>query len=367
MKYFIFILFSAISFLTACGESPTAEVIEASTENEAATPISLAVLQKNERIKIGAIEKRTVQQTVECTGKIEIPPTEVNSVHSKINGQITFLKYLPGDYVQKGALLTTIQNPQLVEKQRQFLETKANLDYARKDYARKKILKAGNATPDKTFDESQNQYDLLTATYNGLKQELTLLGIDMDALEYSGAYQSSVNVYATTSGYVHEVLVNKGQMIAPETRLMEIADIAHLHLEVQVLPKDISGIKKGQKVRFTLPNSSENFSAEIIKINPMLDEIKGTLQVHCHIKHRNKKGFVSGTFVNAQIEKGSADTEGLPLSAVVKEGETYFAFQIKNGEAVKTVLENVRVTDDFVLFDGSKSGDWILEGGYYVE
>lgn len=352
--------------LVACNQ-PT-EIPDSALESEQElTAIPLETLIKNEKIKTGTIQEKEVVRNVQCTGCIEIPPTEISAIHAKTNGQITFLKYLPGDYIKKGTLIARVENPQLIEKQRIFLETKANLSFASKDFERKKMLKEGQATPEKTFEESQSRYELLQATYEGLKRELSLLGIDVNALETENKFQSSINIYAPQSGYIHEVLVNKGQMITPETQLMDIADIDHLHLELQVLSKDVGVIFKGQKVDFTLPNRQEIFKAEVVKINPMLHTEQASLQVHCHIEHPDKSIFIAGLFANANIQAKANLVEGLPLDAVFKEGDDYFAYKIIDKTAVKTPLINPIAYNDFITFDGDKSGNWIIEGAYYIE
>lgn len=335
------------------------------SENEAS--VSLELLLKNEKVKVGAIQRRNIVRTIPCTGQIDIPPTGISSVHSKISGQVTSLKYLPGDYVKKGTWLTSIEQPLLVEKQRILLETKANLDFARKDFERKKILKAGQATPEKTFDESQNQFELLLATYSGLKKELEMLGINTGALETESKFQTHVNLYAPQSGYIHEVLVHKGEMVDPSTRLMDIANVKNLHLELQVLSKDIGAVSLGQNVNFTIPNRSETFKAKVIKINPMLESEAASLKVHCKIEYPDKRAFIGGLFVNAEIEASAVDVEGLPLEAVIKEGEDFYAFQVENNEVKKTALVNPVVSKDFVVFDNDKAGEWITAGAYYVE
>jgi len=365
MNHNIFYLSILCCLLLACNQAdaPATEV-EAAEESAL---VSLDLLSKNERIKTGTIQKRNIARTIQCTGQINIPPTAISSIHSKTNGQLSFLKYLPGDYISKGTLLAKIESPMLVEKQRLLLETKVHLNLARKDYERKKVLKTGQATPQKVFDESQNKFELLTATYQGLKKELELFGINISDLENNTSYQPSVNIYANQSGFIHEVLVNKGQMITPETRLMDIADINHLYLELQILSKDIGAISKGQEVHFTIPNRSETFKAKIVKINPVINEGASTLQVHCHIEHPDKTIFVAGLFANARIDMAAQEVEGLPLSAVVKEGDDYFGYKIKNNEAIKTPLSNVVALNDFVLFDEKKEGQWVIEGAYYIK
>ncbi len=361
-KYFVLLI---LALLLSCNQLEKIETEAVTIDAESKSKFK--EITQNENIKIGPLQKKNVNRSISCVGQIEIPPTEISSIHSKVAGHVTYLKYLPGDYVKKGSLLSRVENPDLIVKQRIFLETKSNLDLAQKDLNRKQLLIEGNATPRRVFEESQSKYNFLSAKYGGLKKELELIGINLTELENNSNYQSSISIYSSQSGYVHEVSVNKGQMIVPETQLMEIADIDHIHLELQILSKDIGSVELEQKVIFTIPGSSKEYHAEVVKINPMIHNNQSTLQVHCHINHKDKKIFVAGLFVNAELQMSPTEQEGLPLSGVLKEGEDYFAFQLKNQNLTKTTLSDVKLIDDFVVFSNPKVGDWVLEGAYYVE
>ncbi len=368
--YFILII---TLFFQACQHSSepqkTTAMVEttAESEEENAPLLVKDVLAANSAVKIGGLQTKIVQQDVSCTGRIEVPPTELMSVHSKSEGFIEHLQYLPGDYVKKGALLFTIVNPNLIEKQRILLETKAELILSQKDYERKRLLQSENATSQKTFDETLSRKDFLTAKYKGLRSELELFGIAVEDLEQSQTFQSKISIYANQSGYVHEVFVNKGQMIQPQDRLMEISNNDHIHLELQVLSKDVPLLEKGQKVLFSLPDSPKQFKAEIVKLNPMMDEEKGTLKVHCHIKKGQGEVAKAGMFVNAKIEVAAHEVSGLPLEGVLKEGENYYAYLIEGDFFKKQLLENVKVSSDFVTFKELTAEKMVVSGAYYLE
>lgn len=317
-------------------------------------------------VQVGPLTAISVSQTITCTGRIDIPPIDIYSMHSKTPGFVEMKKYISGDYVRKGTLLLTVQNPQLVEKQRLLLETKASLSLAEKDFERKMLLHAEKATTQRAFDEALARKDLLTARYKGMRSELELLGIDLDALEKEYDFQSRHAVFSTTSGHIHEIYVVNGQQVDPGTRLMDISDNDHIHLELKVLSKDVHLLEIGQQVTFMLPNDMHTYAGEIIKLSPMIDKETGTLNVHCHIEKEHVKDVRAGMFVNAEINVGVIDVKGLPVEATVREGGDYFGFFSRNGKLVKTKLENPRKIDGFITFDNIPDGDVVLSGAYYL-
>lgn len=363
---YILIIFIAI-FLVACHSTDKIATDQESVEIEQRASLSVKeVLATNKNVKIGRVQTKIIDQQISCTGKIAIPKSKRIAIHSKIEGYVESMRYAAGDYVKKGAVLFSISNPNLIEKQRILLETKAKLSLAEKDYERKKILQTENATSQKTFDEVYAQKELLTAQYKGLKSELKLIGINVESLEKTDNFQSSIVIYALQAGYVSELLVNRGQMISPEVKLAELTDNADVYVELQVHPKDINLLEKGQKIQFYIPNNSMTFGGTITKLNPTLNAA-GTLTAYCTIDAKQKSNLKAGTFVNAAIEVKAQEVKGIPLDAVIKEGEAYFAYLVEGNLLNKKMLKNVEIIDEFVLFEHSSVSELVVEGAYYIE
>jgi cobalt-zinc-cadmium efflux system membrane fusion protein len=355
MKYLILLPLFVLSFSACQQDAPAESPME---QTVAAT--------SNKAVTTGPVERRAVSKFIPCTGIIEIPPSDRISVHSRTSGQVSDLRFIPGDYVSKGTILCRISNPELIPLQRQLLETRASLATARQTLERQRILSAGEATTAAALQDSEGRVALLTATYNGLKSELQQYGIGVDALEKDGTFQSSVGIYAQAAGYVHEITVNEGRRVSPNDQLMEIAGTEHLHLELKVPSQQIGRLQKGQTVNYTLPFEAKKGSATIEKINPMVDDASATLQVHCHFNDKDREKLLPGLFVNATILTGTQEVYGLPLDAVVKEGQTYFGFQVRDGGHEKIALRDAEVNDNFITFSNSPDGDWVTGGAYYL-
>jgi cobalt-zinc-cadmium efflux system membrane fusion protein len=356
MKNYL-VLLCALSFI-ACQE----------TKNTEPATVEAKAAPKLDAVKTGPLQERNISHEIACTGTVEVPPTDLISVHTRIAGQVSGLRYLPGDYVKQGTQLLRITNPELIHKQRILLETKAQLAEAQRTLDRQNTLDAGEATTAAALDAARSQVELLNATYAGLKQELQAYGINLNQLESEGTFQSSVGVYAAGSGYVHAVTTNQGQMVSPTDELLQLAGTEHLHLELSVPSREVATVRKGQQVQFILPFNDTRGVATIEKINPMVDMETATLNVHCHFEGKLPEGLVPGLFLNATILTGERTLTGLPLSGVIKEGEQYFGYRVVGGEMVKTLLREVRVLGDFVAFEAEEAGgEWVTAGAYYLE
>jgi cobalt-zinc-cadmium efflux system membrane fusion protein len=351
-------------FLVACGPSDTG------TSEEESTPGSMSVeqvLSSSSAIKIGPLESRMVQNPIQCIGRIEIPPSEFISIHSRVKGQVAEINYLPGDRVRKGSSLFRINDPAIIVAQRHFAETKVELDQLEKEYQRQLTLFNAEASSEKAFEEVQSNRDLLQTRYEGMRSELQLIGIDVEGLINQQRYQSYISIRAPENGYIHDILVNKGQMINPEDVLLEMANDDHIHAELMVQAKDASLIAIDQKVHFRVSQDPTVYSAKIVKVNRMLDDRSGTLRVHCHIDEEHLEKIRAGMTIHAEIETAVTERTGLPAEAVVKEGDSYFGYMVKNDSLVKMELSDVLVIDDFVSFSSPPGASMVTAGAYYIE
>ncbi len=341
--------------------------VESTQDAQETATTTLSSLAQNENIKIGEATLQNIGSELSCNGKIHIPASDDISVHSRSSGYITEINYLPGEYVKKGKALMHIENPKLIDLQRVFLETSADLALAEKEYLRKAALKSESATSERQYDEMRANRDRLKASYLGYKAQLQALGVSTANLEKNKVYQTTVIIAAEKSAYVSAVMVNKGQYILPETPLMQLASDEHLHIELKVYSQDADKVKVGQTVRFSVGATDEQYAAEVVHINPVRDAKDGSLMVHCHFDKNTK--IKAGMFVTAHINVGQNNILCLPPSALLKVGNNYTAYQVIGNEISPITLTDVIQNKEWmsakeIVVPGVQ---WVTEGAYYVE
>lgn len=339
------------------------------SNNEATTEVEITQsvndLLQNSKIKIGKAEVRELNAPLVCNGRIEIPPSDKISIHSKTDGYVTKINYLPGQFVKKGSLLLSIENPKIIEKQRIFLESKADFQLAEKELARKTELKEKEATSAREYDAALAKYNRLLATFNGMKSELQNIGINVSRLTNT-SYQKSISIYAESSSFVSSVEVNKGQYVTAETLLMQLASNKHLHLELKIFDSDAARVQNGQLVTFKINSSSTEFKAEVVHINPILDPEDGSLNIHCHFE--DSKELKAGMFVQAIVLTETEQVLALPRAAILKEGDEFYGLKISGEEVEKIALHQVRFNDNWITSKEIQIADnqWVTEGSYYI-
>lgn len=355
--------------VVACGGDEAPEQMNADVETMQSATVSLTEEQMElAGIELGKPQMRTIADYVECTGRVEVPPYGLYSVFSPTTGFIRSAKYLPGDYVKKGAVLTSITHPDLVKLQREFLETQSQLAFLENDVKRKETLAATDAASQKAMEQARADLQMHQARYKGLQAELNLLGISTKSLEEQGNIQSAIVLRAPVSGYITKVNINNGKLVSPSDLLIEMVDNSHVHLELQVFAKDIMKLKKGQPIECQLPGDTRTYPAEVYLVGKMIDEETKTTRVHGHFEHEPVE-LLPGTYVQAKVFMDVTEVLTVPRSAVITEGEEHFIF-VKRGDTFEKVAVVTGRTDgDYIEIEPLDLGEnelMAIKGAYYI-
>ncbi|WP_282159994.1 efflux RND transporter periplasmic adaptor subunit [Ulvibacterium marinum] len=302
--------------ILACGERKNNTSSEVHTE----TPVDELVITREQFEENGMIlshmEEKTFPITVSTNGMIDVPPENRAVISAVMGGYITKTPLLVGDKVNKGQLLVTLENPEFIALQQEYLEVKEQLVYLKSEYERHRILFDEKISSQKNYLRTESEFKTARAQYKGLQKQLQLLNISPMEVE-NGNITGTATLYAPISGSVTKVLVSRGAYVSPSSPILEIVDNDHIHLELSVFEKDIMQVKKGQPILFRIPEASDNtFEAEVYLVGTTINENR-TIQVHAHLKNEKENRFLTGMFVEADIVTDQLQTLALPSEAVV--------------------------------------------------
>ena len=336
-------LLSFIFALTSCGEK-SSKTTETETNKKEATDDRIQVTQaqfENSKMSLAGLADKPFLTLVSATGMIDVPPENRAVVSATMGGYIRTTPLLIGDKVKKGQLLLTIENPEFVTLQQQYMEINEQLSYLKAEYERQATMKAENITSQKSFLKAESEYKTAVARHTGLDRQLRMLNLSPTRVR-NGQISSIVSIYSPISGSITKVNITKGSYVSPATSIMEIINNDHIHLELSVFEKDIMKIRRGQKIEFKIPEaSSENYEAEVHLVGKSI-ETDRTVKVHGHLEDETGKKFLPGMFVDASIVTDSTLAKALPSESVVlvdkipyvlllakKEGNIYYFNQVK--------------------------------------
>lgn len=368
MKHIYSILFLLVILSCRNNEKETEATIE--NQNHQEEVIVSTAQFESENMVMSKLSKQDFNQTVTATGFIDVPPSSRASATTFMEGYIKNTPLLIGDEVKKGQLLVTLENPEFVELQQNYLEVSNQLTYLKSEFERQETLYKENITSQKNYLKAESDYKSNLAHYNGLKQKLKMLNINPLNVE-NGKISSTINLYAPIAGSITKVNVSNGSFVSASTEILEIVNTNHIHLELMVFEKDILKIKKGQSISFKIPEASDDiFNAEVYLVGTSIDPENRTIKVHGHIEDDENSPFVTGMFVEAQIVTGAsignaltkeaiAEIDGVIYALVLQkqaDGYTFEKTEVKVGkqtEAFVEVLNTQNFKDKQILTKGA--------------
>ena len=328
MKHPYILLFSVV--LMACGNSEKQnETVPAETKKTNAIVISQSQFI-SEQMELGKLEEHTFNETIQTSGMIEVPPYNKATISTFMGGYITKTTLLNGDRVKKGQILVSLENPDFVEIQQNYLELSEQLNYLKSEFDRQKTLYNEKITSQKNFLKAESSYKSSLAQYNGLKKKLNMMHIDPSIVE-QGKITSIINLYSPIDGYVSTINISNGAYVSPSDVIMEIVDTEHIHLELSVFEKDIMKVKKDQKILFKIPEASkETFEAKVHLVGTVIDEKSRIVNVHGHIIDETRGNFIVGMFVEANIINNTSTYLALPNDAIAEVDGEYYVLALNN-------------------------------------
>lgn len=225
---------------------------------------------KNEKVAVETVTKRTIIETVTASGQI-FPEIEVK-ISPDISGEITELNVAEGDSVKRGQVLARIfadiyalqrdeaasqvnQSQATVANNEAALDAlDANLNQAKQSYDRNKALYDQKVISRAEFEQVEATYRSAQANYNAAKQNITSLKANVSAAQ-TGLTRANKDLGRTTlvapmNGVISSLLVKKGERVAGNsfnvgTEMMTVADMSVLEARVDVGENDIVKVNIG--------------------------------------------------------------------------------------------------------------------------
>lgn len=351
--------------MVSCKNKPNTST----TPKESQSGIKLS----NEKITNGNIKWEKpkfgmVPHKINCSGIIDVPPNHKVSLFAPMPGFLKSIKVLPGQEVKKGEVLFTLSHPDYINIQKQYIEFRNQMIFLEKEYERQKILAGENATARKNFEKTESEYLSVKAQVAALEAQLKLLQLPPQKV-WEGTISETIIITSPISGYISMFKVNTGQFMAQDQEILSVINREHLHVELQVFEKDISLVKKGQKIDFNISGNDLNYSAFVKLIGEEVDPLSRTINIHGHIEE-NYPELKTGMFVNASIYAAEDSSFILPETGIVKDGDKTYGFTVENNSDFHrvpvTILHQNMGIISVVLPEGTKNKNWVTQGAYYL-
>lgn len=333
LKIIIFAL--TILIVNGCGNKPIesdgvsheSEIKkEDDLEEESNTIATLTQEQINSvGITLGVIEQKNITAVIKSNGALRVPNNNKANATSLYGGVVKTLKVQMGDHVRKGQVIATIENPQFVQIQEEYLTIASRIALAVQEMQRQKELTAGNAGALKNLQNATAELSTLKARSASLQKQIQLMGINPSKITASNL-TSSLSVTSPVSGTVSNEFAKIGSYVDVSSPVVEIVDNSLIHLDLQVFEKDLPYVKIGQAVNFTVTNNPQvTYTAKVFNIGSSFENESKTIAVHCTVTG-NKTGLIDGMNITGMVSIDKKMSETVPNTAIVEADGKFYVF-----------------------------------------
>lgn len=340
--YITFLLVLSSQMFYACGTDKD-QSIEIPQESESNEIIITQAQFDKAQMTWDSLSAHTFSDFILTNGMVDIPAEGRFDVSSYFGGNIIRFDLLVGQKIQKGQVLFTLENPEFVQMQQDYLDAMSQLSYFKSDYERQQTLNAENISSQKSFAKAESEYKSTMAITESLRKKLQLVNISATDLEPT-KITSRANIYAPISGYVESIKVNQGTFLKPSDIALTIINKEHLHIELNVFEQDAIALEIGQQVTFYLPdNRSREFEGKIFLIGQSINESR-MLNVHVHLDdEKDGNLLVPGMFIEAKIAVKSSKNTALPFASVINSDEVNYVLALEKKENDLYYLKKTKV------------------------
>lgn len=290
-----------------------------------ATPVALE-LSSTDLITVRAHE---LVRELAVSGTLKAVNTAI--VKAKVAAEVRDLRVREGDRVQAGQVIghldTTEFDARVKQASEQAVSARAQLDIA------ERTLQNNRALVDQGFI-SKNALD--TSVSNAAAARANLLAAQA-AVDLARKSLNDTVLKAPISGLVSQRLVQSGERVGLDARIVEIVDLAQVELEAAVAPEDVASVPLGATASLRVDGISDVVPARVARINPSTQA--GTRAVMVYLAVQPHPGLRHGLFATGRVALARESTLAVPESAIRLDHSRPYVLTVQDGRVVQRELQ----------------------------
>jgi len=273
-------LFTAIGILAISSCS-------SNEKNDTQTGADTAILVTVSQPLAGAKQALTVSGQVEAS--------QTANISTRVMGYITKINVKVGDRVNKGQLLATISNDDILAKRAQtdamIAQAEAGFKNAQKDYDRFNALYKQQSASAKELDNITLQYQSAKSGLDAAKQQRNEVN----------AMLSYTNLTAPFAATVTQKMMDAGSMANPGMPLLTIEQSGSYQVSASVPESEISLIKENAPVTINIDAIHKSIKGTIAQIAQSSQSSGSQYMIKVNIPDNENQGLFAGMYANVDI------------------------------------------------------------------
>jgi RND family efflux transporter MFP subunit len=299
-----------------------------SAQNAAANAAAQA-LQQDPVYQLGPqdvvmVQTLALDQTVALSGSLHALQTAV--IKARTAGELQGLTKREGDAVRAGETVARVDNTEALARLRQAEQqaqaAQAQVTIAQRGFDNNQALVRQGFISSTALDTSSAN---LAATQANHQAALAARDIARKAL-------GDTVLKSPLSGQVSARLVQNGERVGLDARVLEVVDLSAFELEAALAPAAAATVRVGQVARLQVEGLSEPVAATVARINPSVQP--GSRSVLIYLRVTAAPGMRQGLFAQGAVVIGRIDAPAVPLSSVRNDKPAPYLQLVREGKVV---------------------------------
>lgn len=318
-----------------------------------------AASQQRMGVRLARATEEIMRQEVHAYGTVTIDDRSLFNVSAKIEGWVRKLHVTAvGQPVRAGQVLYEIYSPELVQRQREYIELLQRRDQLLQNM------------PELTGQNAQ-----VAASYarERLRSRDKFLNADvseqiLDVIEKTRRPVDGVPVHAPRSGFVAQIGAREGSYVTPMANLLSLADLSTVWINIALYPDQLEWVREGDEVTVKLPRGGQPAVKGRLKFaNPTVDGATRTVQARLVVSN-SRQLFRPGAFVDVVIAAQPHKALALPRSAVMRTGKGSSVMLARgDGHFMPVAVETGIESGGFIeITDGLQQGAEVAVNGQFL-
>jgi membrane fusion protein (multidrug efflux system) len=280
------------------------------------------------------------------------------TIRAELGGSVLQVNVDEGQTVKRGTVIARIDTSSLDDARRSaesaVAAARAQLDLARREAQRTEQLVSAGALAVRDLEIARSNVRTVEAQLADAEARLVAAQKDItDAI-----------VRAPINGIVSDRTVNTGDIVTAGSPLFTVIDPSSLRLEASVPSDELTQLRVGATVLFSIRGFEQQFEGRIERISPAADPV--TRQVPIFVTVPNTDGrLVAGLYAEGRVVTASANGLVIDANAVNEAEESPWVLRVRDGRTERVeVVVGVRDprTERVELKAGVNEGDVLLRG-----
>jgi membrane fusion protein, multidrug efflux system len=329
---------------------------------QAAQAPAMATARQAAVLELADTDLLTVRQA-ELTRTLEVSGTlvAVNSafVKSRVAAEVKSVAVREGDPVRVGQLLAQLDPTEFDLRLRQA-EQQAQAARSQMEIAQRALQNSRSLVT--------QGFISATALENAVSTEAgaqATLQAALAAVDLARKARGDATVVAPIAGFVAQRLVQPGERVPVDARLIEIVDLSRLELQASVPPESAAQLRVGTTAQLQVDGIDGAVPARVARINPSAQA--GSRSVIAYLELQPLPGLRQGLFARGTIELDRRRALLLPPGAVRNDQARPYALRLQGDQVAQRTLQlgarGLAGADEAVeVLEGLAEGDRVLAG-----